>query len=271
MSRPNTYHLFQPTPSLRRATAYPGNLRTSRRGFQPTPSLRRATATRHTFWQAPNHFNPRPPCGGRPYGVYVGAVLYEFQPTPSLRRATHGRRQGGGRGHISTHALLAEGDRWRVRTADAGANISTHALLAEGDAPRATTSTESSIFQPTPSLRRATEAADTTPEAAAFQPTPSLRRATIREFKLYRWDEFQPTPSLRRATLKGDGIKVKQEFQPTPSLRRATYALAEVVHLVPISTHALLAEGDLRHGCQWHGALCHFNPRPPCGGRQEED
>ena len=79
-------------------------------------------------------FNPRPPCGGR-------------------READ---RKLGQDIEISTHALLAEGDRWRdnpLRRADSYFNprppcggrqvvrrvqmqsviISTHALLAEGD------------------------------------------------------------------------------------------------------------------------------------------
>ena len=33
-------------------------------------------------------FNPRPPCGGRPFHVDISALKYRFQSAPSLRRAT---------------------------------------------------------------------------------------------------------------------------------------------------------------------------------------
>ena len=38
-----------------------------------------------------------------------------------------------------------------------------------------------------------------------------------------------------------------------------------------ISTHALLAEGDWKRGYDPKRQYCHFNPRPPCGGRQYVD
>ena len=56
--------------------------------FQPTPSLRRATTTQQYQTPLTNHFNPRPPCGGRPGDKALLDTLKEFQPTPSLRRAT---------------------------------------------------------------------------------------------------------------------------------------------------------------------------------------
>ena len=104
-------------------------------------------------------------------------------------------------GMISTHALLAEGDRRHPRTRAAGSyfnprppcggrpqhrdcyprreHISTHALLAEGD-PVILLSLRVEIkFQPTPSLRRATlRPIQHRPARQEFQPTPSLRRAT---------------------------------------------------------------------------------------------
>ena len=103
----------------------------------------------------------------------------EFQPTPSLRRATSwaGHRRPCRRiisthallsegdaiaanldmfNQISTHALLAEGDVLRALHDDGGISISTHALLAEGDQPVRHLLERFALFQPTPSLRRAT-------------------------------------------------------------------------------------------------------------------
>ena len=147
---------------------------------------------------------------------------------------------------ISTHALLAEGDSWGTRRPAPPRRISTHALLAEGDVSRMIATFFSALFQPTPSLRRATatrrlrgstslnfnprppcggrpQPANNYAAGDTFQPTPSLRRATYAT--LQRPEAvltFQPTPSLRRATQIEDMMGDANEFQPTPSLRRAT-------------------------------------------------
>ena len=60
--------------------------------------------------------------------------------------------------------------------------------------------------------------------------------------------QFQPTPSLRRATTLTQDITKPYQFQPTPSLRRATLLINQIRY--PVS---------------------HFNPRPPCGGRHDEE
>ncbi len=193
------------------------------------------------------YFNPRPPCGGRPVA---------------------GVAESGG-GEISTLALLVEGDLYRLRR---GARrredfnprppcggrqrgglwlfvqrvISTLALLVEGDIHRAKVCAPNPSFQPSPSLRRATDTAPSVFNSRAqFQPAPSLRRATLMTIYVYAIAKFQPAPSLRRATAHRFRLHGRHR----------------------ISTRALLAEGD----SAWRGTrYCpgDFNPRPPCGGRQ---
>ena len=143
----------------------------------------------------PRHFNPRPPCGGRhPYP----ALVFDFFL-------------------ISTHALLAEGDQadnalnrlhthfnprppcgGRPELGEAiarGVCISTHALLAEGDGGVSTRRANAPLFQPTPSLRRATYSLLSLSRAVGFQPTPSLRRATPqRPRRCSRVLHFNPRP-----------------------------------------------------------------------------
>ena len=125
------------------------------------------------------YFNPRPPCGGRQGEAVIDVCTGQFQPTPSLRRATNFGSVFSPPNHISTHALLAEGDlhcasgaredekNFNPRPPCGGRPANT----LDGDAmPR---------FQPTPSLRRATlKQADASGKPSIFQPTPSLRRAT---------------------------------------------------------------------------------------------
>ena len=59
-----------------------------------------------------------------------------------------------------------------------------------------------------------------------------------------------------------------ERFQSTPSLRRATAIIIEGPLRLQVSIHALLAESD-----PWRSSASinhqRFNPRPPCGERQE--
>ena len=57
-------------------------------------------------------------------------------------------------------------------------------------------------------------------------------------------------------------------FQSTHSLRSATLARAPAQRTCPVSIHALLAECDPRRQ-SWQDPLPGFNPRTPCGVRQE--
>ena len=56
------------------------------------------------------------------------------------------------------------------------------------------------------------------------------------------------------------------EFQSTPSVGRATPDAKTKIGWLAISIHALRGEGDLTMSGSLH-STCHFNPRPPWGGR----
>ncbi len=150
--------LFQSTPSVGRATRVRGAENSLGSSFQSTPSVGRATtaSVRYALTAAisihalrgegdkisanrrrarRNHFNPRPPWGGRLCCITPPCSLYStFQSTPSVGRATteqaiqyelhqyfNPRPPWGGRplpqqicyrnGEISIHALRGEGDK----------------------------------------------------------------------------------------------------------------------------------------------------------------
>ena len=220
-----TFFLFQPTPSLRRATRLimpltactlisthallaegdrsSGRLLPGASAFQPTPSLRRATTFQSWAPPAYRNFNPRPPCGGR--------------------RDRHHRQKGPV--CISTHALLAEGDadgesvdfvyiNFNPRPPCGGrpepdvrrlytVHISTHALLAEGDVRLGPGVTGLEEFQPTPSLRRATKIMRCSHDSKSISTHALLAEGDL-AYQLRQGAIcilFQPTPSLRRATV----------------------------------------------------------------------
>ena len=176
----------------------------------------------------------------------------KFQPTPSLRRATRLIRAWRRAQAISTHALLAEGDagftvawyggwqNFNPRPPCGGRHtsdeiramryaISTHALLAEGDICR-----RAEPYVP-----------------AAFQPTPSLRRATpFGRRRLDMLSNFNPRPPCGgRPVSHTPGGTEDSNFNPRPPCGgRPDLCGVRGGLRCDISTHALLAEGDLRDG-----------------------
>ncbi len=83
----NLVGLFQSTPSVGRATLR-GLPSTPTAVFQSTPSVGRATLISPPFLSSYQHFNPRPPWGGRRQVVERTALELAFQSTPSVGRAT---------------------------------------------------------------------------------------------------------------------------------------------------------------------------------------
>ena len=79
---------------------------------------------------------------------------------------------------------------------------------------------------------------------------------------------FQSTPPARGATGRGDSpLSFHCQFQSTPPARGATFSFALSVPKSFISIHAPREGGD---PCKPTHVVssCHFNPRPPRGGRQ---
>ena len=143
---------FLPTPSARRATdSRPARIQ-GKTAFLPTPSARRATpALACGFLTTRRYFYPRPPRGGRP---------------------THNTQHTTSNDAISTHALREEGD---------GKTLC-RLLVA-------------SYFYPRPPRGGRREADLHTTAVTPFLPTPSARRATqAASAWLHPWPDFYPRP-----------------------------------------------------------------------------
>ena len=88
--------------------------------------------------------------------------------------------------------------------------------------------------------------------SSIFQPTPSSRRATTRN-AIFSFSRIISTHAL---LAEGDDTVAPltastPQFQPTPSSRRATSCTVNEFITLDISTHALLAEGD--YGSKYSG------------------
>ena len=72
---------------------------------------------RNTAWSVSLCFNPRAPCGARPFAAKISDGYAEFQSTRPVRGATPASRHGYGRGGVSIHAPRAGRDfGWRAGT-----------------------------------------------------------------------------------------------------------------------------------------------------------
>ena len=125
-------------------------------GFQSTPSARRATTSGTSVMAGIGYFNPRPPRGGRPHMTPITKPCSSFQSTPSARRATV-RYSRSGRCLRYFNPRPPRGERLhRCCRGRHFCGISIHALREEGDAVSGCNIPNGTIFQSTPSARRAT-------------------------------------------------------------------------------------------------------------------
>ena len=168
--------------------------------FQSTPSLRKATTLRAALTDLPE----------------------AFQSTPSLRKATCREQENNSDRAISIHTFLAEGDKdWGAKEEDEeyfNPHLPCGRRLSHFSFQKCY-----SIFQSTPSLRKATSHITRSP---------------------WSWTAFQSTPSLRKATSSCPVIAAYGLFQSTPSLRKATRHYLNTQVILDISIHTFLAEGD---------------------------
>ena len=281
--------VFQSTPSARRATLY-DLLKAAFDKFQSTPSARRATSVLLPVCWACSYFNPRPPRGGRQRLCTSGSSTQRFQSTPSARRATLPRASRAAGREISIHALREESDwfpgfHFRIRAhfnprpprgerqflplnESCSTDISIHALREESDSCVTPFNYRGTLFQSTPSARRATRFPAALPAVARnFNPRPPRGERLSVTVALVTLLVFQSTPSARRATIYQ---RVQHHFVHISihALREESdrVHLSHGHHYQPISIHALREESDI--------FVVHllvlpddFNPRPPRGER----
>ena len=148
---------------------------------------------------------------------------------------------------ISTHAPLAGRDARLPVSTPEGRTISTHAPLAGRDLGVTAHSGTTYISTHAPLAGRDGRARWYTIPKSVFQPTRPLRGATNVSPNQSIMLVFQPTRPLRGATGTEEHERNYEKFQPTRPLRGATPALRK-----PLP------------------ACFDFNPRAPCGARQQK-
>ena len=167
-------------------------------------------------------FNPRAPCGARPFLVGDVFPFMIFQPTRPLRGATS---------CVVTFSLRL--------------TISTHAPLAGRDSRSIWLSQAARRFQPTRPLRGATCAFGNNDNAVPFQPTSPLRGATnCVKFIEASCKNFNPRAPCGARRFRNGLTPSPFPFQPTRPLRGATASGPPSEILRGISTHAPLAGRD---------------------------
>ena len=123
--------------------------------------------------------------------------------------------------------------------------ISIHALLAESDARTMNVLSGLKHFYPRSPCGERRILVFCGPQGSGFLSTLSLRRATDKRCQFNGDNGFLSTLSLRRATFIAPLIfSVQPRFLSTLSLRRATIRVCQIIPIIQISIHALLAESD---------------------------
>ena len=237
--------------------------------FQSTPSVWRETASEISILFL-YHFNPLPPCGGRP-GLAAG-----------LTAATE----------ISIHSLRVEGDA-QIVSSEGENSISIHSLRVEGDRILLQGHKIQSNFNPLPpcggrrfytrpnyhkqsiSIHSLRVEGDMLVSAMMhvrhrFQSTPSVWRETIPlDFKTVIYSISIHSLRVEGDTMHLQPVKSRSSFQSTPSVWRETPFCQAGPYTLRISIHSLRVEGDIL--CITSGATrLNFNPLPPCGGRRNQ-
>ena len=192
---------------------------------------------------------------------------------------------------ISIHALRGEGDESRA-VCGLDVKISIHALRGEGDATANFSKPQTTTFQSTPSVGRATRTACAGLRNHLFQSTPSVGRATMKSSLMLSF------PRISIHALRGEGDARTGsvdwdylDFNPRPPWGGRPFCLLRPLRCTDfnprppwggrhgryffvfrdrsISIHALRGEGDILV----FGLPCYqlyFNPRPPWGGRPQQ-
>ena len=215
------------------------------RKFQSTPPVWGATRLHDQPYRTRPHFNPRPPCGGRPaVRLCIHCAVFRFQSTPPVWGATNtaGMRR-------STSSFQSTPPVW-------GATKSRPNAIS------------ASVFQSTPPVWGATAAeAGDHGRDQNFNPRPPCggRLATL--FSL----SCISTISIHAPRVGGDflvcgGGRDHRHISIHAPRVGGDQCLRFRRYLVCISIHAPRVGGDPSWPIS-RSAPRYFNPRPPCGGR----
>ena len=212
------------------------------------------------------HFNPRPPCGGRPlvFSKYSASAKFQstssvwrttvmmhqkksgckFQSTSSVRRTTGCKSRCCGFGYFNPRPPCGgrPGRQWAVPTYCHNFNPRPPCGGRRGWCPPCSGRSE---FQSTSSVRRTTEALWTWLKRNGFQSTSSVRRTTwfipsLGMTIIY----FNPRPPCGGRLTCAAQEAALTLFQSTSSVRRTTYHSGDRRDAVAISIHVLRAEDD---------------------------
>ena len=125
------------------------------------------------------NFNPRSPCGERPFSSLTGKGTFLFQSTLPLRRATIALR-GGGDAHLFQSTLPLRRATFASAHEEPELEISIHAPLAESDEAPCLNQAVDDHFNPRSPCGERPRYSTLPLEEFSFQSTLPLRRATRR-------------------------------------------------------------------------------------------
>ena len=255
--------------------------------------MRVATAKNRRPHSQPRFQSTPPVRVATPFSAHKSVNLSQFQSTPPVRVATFGTAVFCGVDGISIHATRAGGDDPRV-VVDLCVVISIHATRAGGDAPaEAGGAAAEEKFQSTPPVRVATHLfyllsannTDFNPRhPCGWRLSRAVYRNEGRKISIHATRAGGDTIhhycmvvreniSIHATRAGGDAESARVSRTATISIHatRAGGDLRQVLLRLKkkISIHATRAGGDGRFMKRWR-IRNYFNPRHPCGWRQQK-
>ena len=197
---------------------------TKSRPFQSTPSVWRETVSAVVSVAMSDHFNPLPPCGGRPYGTLSEVSDVEFQSTPSVWRET-----------LALAAIRMAIKNFNPLPPCGGRRFSGTVLLSLLS------------FQSTPSVWRETAASANHGKCLAI----SIHSLRVEGDPLVQLQSPSKAISIHSLRVEGDyrGVNlaaIKDNFNPLPPCGGRLLPLCVSGFCILISIHSLRVEGDMQ-------------------------
>ena len=233
--------------------------------FQSTPPVWGATLY-HFLLFLSFEFQSTPPVWGATFVYFRCTQKYVFQSTPPVWGATCSQGFLSHKKIFQSTPPVWGATLWLHWDPQCG-RISIHAPRVGGDASNEAEEEIINIFQSTPPVWGATgQFHRHRPTAGISIHAPRVGGDTFREPVHGHYAYFNPRPPCGGRRPPGPWVRPPMRFQSTPPVWGATRKALSAGTDTAISIHAPRVGGDIR-GPAGSRASCHFNPRPPCGGR----
>ena len=260
-------HWFQSTRPVRGATFVSATFSPAS-VFQSTRPVRGATPGGIRRYGGLRRFNPRAPCGARHVGRSPPLEDGEFQSTRPMRGATAKLCRLHHRSEVSIHAPHAGRDQGHPPSCTRCRRFNPRAPCGARHTSSIRRCRNSSFNPRAPCGARPAHVVHMVRITAVSIHAPHAGRDRRSTSPMYRTRRFNPRAPCGARHRRFHRVCLVKKFQSTRPMRGATYPRHDTGHSLGVSIHAPHAGRDGRAHPRKTRTQS-FNPRAPCGARQQ--